>query len=121
MAWSDLQLIRDVILVLATHGWEKILEGDDSESENGSPMEVIVRLGERFQIPLESAGVDIDRLQEEFRDMIAYAAQFISISTLGYQSVWWRLFHAPSTSSWSNILQLSRLLFTLPASNGKLE
>ena len=43
LAWSDLQLIRDVILVLATHGWEKVLEGDDSELKNGSPMEVIVR------------------------------------------------------------------------------
>ena len=38
---------------------ELSLEGDDSESGNGSSMEVIVRLGERFQIPLESAGVDV--------------------------------------------------------------
>ena len=58
LAWSDLQFIHDVILVLATYGWE-ILEGNDSESENGSSMEVIVKLGERFQIPLESARVDI--------------------------------------------------------------
>ncbi len=40
---------------------------------------------------------------------------------MGYQAVWWRLFHAPNSSNWSNILTLVRLLFTLPVSNGKLE
>ena len=43
------------------------------------------------------------------------------LSTLGYQEVWWRLFHAPCASRWSNILTLAELLFSLPASNGKLE
>ena len=117
LAWSDLQFIRDVICILATHGWEKILD----EENDGSTMEIIARLGERFKVPLESAGVDLSQLQEEFHEMISYAAQFISISTMEYQSVWWRLYHAPNASSWSNILQLARLLFTLPASNGKLE
>ena len=96
-------------------------EESDPEVERVDPMEAITRLGVRFKIPLESAGVDVDRLQEEFHEMITYAAQFIRLSTMGYQSVWWRLFNAPTTSSWSNILQLARLLFTLPVSNGKLE
>ena len=47
--------------------------------------------------------------------------QFISLSTMEYQSVWWRLFHAPNSSSWSNVLTLASLLFSLPVSNGKLE
>ena len=38
-----------------------------------------------------------------------------------YQSVWWRLFHAPNSSEWTNILCLASLLFSLPVSNGKLE
>ena len=122
LAWSDLELIRDVIFVLATQGWEKVLhEENDSEVESDDPMEAITRLGVRFKSPLESAGVDIDQLREEFHEMISYAAQFISLSTIDYQSVWWRLYHAPTASSWSNILQLARLLFTLPVSNGKLE
>ncbi len=88
LAWSDLQLIRDVIFVLATQGWEKALDEDnDSEVENGDPMEAIARLGVKFKSPLESAGVDADRLREEFHEMISYAAQFISISTMDYQSV----------------------------------
>lgn len=53
--------------------------------------------------------------------MIAYAAQFMSLSTMDYRSVWWRLFHAPTCAEWSNALNLARLLFSLPVSNGKLE
>ena len=123
LAWSDMQLIRDVIFVLATQGWEKVLDvGDDSGEENSDPpMEAIVRLGVRFKHPLESNGVVIEQLKDEFHDMITYANQFISLATMDYQSVWWRLYHAPNASSWSNILQLVRLLFTLPVSNGKLE
>ena len=64
---------------------------DEENDSDGSTMEVIARLGVRFKIPLESAGVDLSQLQEEFHEMISYAAQFISISTIEYQSVWWRL------------------------------
>ena len=35
--------------------------------------------------------------------------------------MWWRLFHAPNSAEWSNVLVLAKLLFSLPASNGKLE
>ena len=67
-------------------------------------MEAIDRLGMRFNSALESAGVD--HLREEFHEMISCDAHFISISTIDHQSLWWRLFLAPSASSWSNILQL---------------
>ena len=80
-----------------------------------------MRLGKRFQIPLESEGVDIERLPEEFQEMVLHATQFISLSTMGYRGVWWRLFHTPNASEWTNCLTLARLLFTLPVSNGKLE
>ena len=125
LAWSDLQLIRDVIFVLETQGW--FVDEDDAEaagsgSEQASSREPIVRLAEgHFKVPLEGAGVDIDRLPEEFHEILLHATQFISLSTTGYQAVWWRLFHAPNASDWSNILTLVRLLFTLPVSNGKLE
>ena len=80
-----------------------------------------MRLGKRFQIPLESEGVDIERLPEEFLEMVLHATQFISLSTMGYRGVWWWLFDAPNASEWTNCLILARLLFTLLVSNGKLE
>ena len=57
----------------------------------------------------------------EFDAMILYAAQFISLSTMEYQSVWWRLFHALNSSEWSNVFRLTSLLLSLPVSNGRLE
>ena len=53
--------------------------------------------------------------------MLLYATQFISLSSTNYQTVWWKLFHSPNASDWTNALKLARLLFTLPVSNGKLE
>ena len=50
-----------------------------------------------------------------------YAVQFISLTTMDYCAVWWQIFHAPTASEWSNALTLVQLLFSLPASNGKLE
>ena len=113
-----------------TQGWQKIVDEDDasdneaagSGSEQASSREPIVRLAEdHFRVPLVGAGVDIDRLPEEFHEILLHATQFISLSTMGYQALWWRLSHAPNASDWSNILTLVRLLFTLPVSNGKLE
>ena len=112
LAWSDLRVIRDVISVLATQGWQKSLDEEDCESDNEDtekvdPLESIERLGVRFKIPLESAGVDINKLRDEFYEMMLYATQFISLATLDYRAIWWRLFHSPNSSSWHNVLTLS--------------
>ena len=53
--------------------------------------------------------------------MISYATQYISLAVLDYHSVWWRLFHAPNSAEWGNVLILAELLFSLPVSNGKVE
>ncbi len=126
LEWSSLEVTRDIVSVLATQGWEKILQEESElscESEHKNPAEMAVdRLGVRFKVPLEEAGVEIKELPKEMREIMTYASQFISLSTMSYQAVWWRLFHAPdSSSSWSNILTLAQLLFSLPISNGKLE
>ena len=85
------------------------------------PLDAIDRLVERFRFPLEGAAAEVSEIRGEFETMVEYATQFISLSTMEYQSVWWRLFHAPNSSEWSNVLCLASLLFSLPVSNGKLE
>ena len=113
LAWSDLQLIRDIIFVMETQGWQKIW---DDESEVGIGSEDIslpvTRLAEIFRVPLDAAGVKLDLLPEEFKEILLRATQFISLSTLGYQAVWWRLFHAPNCNDWPNLLLLVHMLFT---------
>ena len=74
------------------------------------------------KIPLMGAGASIQEIDGEFKQMVDYAIQYISLSTLDYRNVWWRLFHAPNSSSdWTNALKLAELLFSSPASNGKVE
>ena len=34
LVWFDLRVIRDVISVLATQGWQKSLDEEDCESDN---------------------------------------------------------------------------------------
>ena len=53
--------------------------------------------------------------------MLEYAGNFIPLSTMDYSSVWWRLFHSPSKTDCVNALTLAELLFSIPASNGKVE
>ena len=49
--------------------------------------------------------------------MVQYACQYISLLTLSYEGVWWRLY----ATEWANALALVELLFSLPVSNGTLE
>ena len=114
LSWTDLELIRDIIFVLSSHGWEKIVTEEEDLSS-------IDRLVTRFATPLQGAGATIEDVKVEFSQMIEYAVQYIAVSSLDYHSVWWRLFHAPCSEQWSNALALVELLFSLPASNGKLE
>ena len=114
MAWSDQEVIRDIISVLATQGWEKILEDE-------APLNCVDRLVERFATPLLGAQADVSQIREEFTSLMQYAVQFISLATMDYRAVWWRIFHAPTAYEWSNALILIQLLFSLPTSNGKLE
>ena len=126
LEWSDLDLIRDIIFMLSTCGWQKIMTDLASSqvidsAPVPSPLAPIDRLVKHFEVPLEGAKAQTSEICSEFENMITYANQFISLSTMNYQGVWWRLFNAPTAPEWSNALLLAELLFSLPASNGKLE
>jgi len=99
LQWSNMQLFRDVIFLLATQGWEKILKESDlvvdvSEDANGDAdvnqcsLDAVDRLVNHFKIPLESAGADITEIRQEFISMVEYSSQFMSLSTMNYKSVW---------------------------------
>ena len=50
LSWSDLDLMRAIIFVLSTHGWEKALEEEND-------MQAVDHLVQRFATPLERSGV----------------------------------------------------------------
>ena len=63
----------------------------------------------------------VDEILIEFECVLQYATKYISLSTLDYRAVWWRIFHSPDSASWVNVLNLIELLFSLPVSNGVVE
>ena len=105
-------MLRDIIFTLATEGWQKAIDEKDE-------LKAVDRVVENFIIPLQA--VVVVRIHAEFDVLIQHANQYISLSTMNCHAVWWRLFHDPAASEWSNILSLVELLFSLPASNGKVE
>ena len=119
LAWSDLEFIQDVILVLGTQGWQKIIDEEDNtdldESATGatsSCSDVITRLTTRFRIPLEAVGAEIGLVHGEFQE-ISHPFQVLIIKQCGG--------NCPDATNWTNVLLTLALLFTLPVSNGKLE
>ena len=65
--------------------------------------------------------MQLKALKGEFKEVLEYANQYISLATLEYIAVWWRVFHSPDAESWCNLTVLAQLLFALQVSNGKLE
>jgi len=112
--WTDLDLLRDIIFVLATQGWQKVVD----ESEDFGAID---RLADHFRIPLEKVNTDMDEIHAEFELVLHYATTYISLSTLDYRAVWWKVFNSPDSSAWVNVLNLIELLFSLPVSNGVVE
>ena len=123
LEWTDIEFVRDVILFLATQGWQKLADEENEAGTGSTPSytEAIVHLTSKFKVPLESACAVVANVGDELSDLLQYAIQFISLSSTSYQVVWWKLFHSPNASYWTSVLILARLLFTLLVSNGKLE
>ena len=101
---------------------EDVEQEEAPNSAHDTPLDAIDRLVEHFKFPLdiEGASVNVSEIHGEFEAVTSYACQFISLSTTDYRVVWWRLFHAPNHSDWSNLLSLISL-YSLLVSNGKLE
>ena len=91
MEFSDHQVMRDIISILATQGWEK-------KAEDGISLEFVDRLVAKFMISLEDAQADISKVEDEFYSLLQYIIYFVSLATLYYGAVWWRLFKVPSSS-----------------------
>ena len=95
----SLQLFQGIVLMLATQGWQKILdeqvdvidEADKTQEPTRSenPLDAIDNLVECFRVRLERAATEASEICGEFAVMFSYTSRFI----LEYQSVRWQLFH----------------------------
>ena len=79
LEWSDMGLIRDIIFMLGTQGWQKLLDEEQATElpvdEQGvsqeNPVGAIDRLVEHFKVPLEGANADLDEIHSEFEAMVS--------------------------------------------------
>ena len=105
------EVLTDVLTLLATHGW-----GRSEDLEFASVP--INNLAYHFKTPLEKSGVDVSALEEEWIDLLDYSRKYLNIAQDKSLTIWWKLFNAPSSKNWTNILNLIELLF---CSNGHVE
>ena len=75
---------------------------DENSSISTIPWMSVVRIATRFKIILENVDTDVDAILSVFEEMVDYAIQFLSLLTMDYQVVWWRLFNCPNSEEWRN-------------------
>lgn len=124
LEWSDVKLLRVLLVFLETQSWMKRCSDDDDGdsdlllSEIKSTVEYIVTL---FRVPLEARGADLATLDDEIENTVDYARQFLGLETTDYRKVWFSLHIFPDAGHWPKMLLICKLVFSVPFSNGGVE
>ena len=107
--------------LLNMEGWLRTNEEREIDLEFGD--EGLTYLYKHFSIPLMNAGVkaSVPDLLNQWHDLLQYAHEYLCVTSVPYRVCWRRIFISPRCSTWSDILILIELLFTIPISNAKLE
>jgi len=131
LEWSDVKLLRAMQAFLATQTWRPVITAateSDSESENSpedrSLTEVLAAvelIATTFEEPLAAVDVGLLLLQDEVKEVVEYARNYLSIESEEYHKVWYKLLVSPDADRWKNVLLLCELCFSLPFSNGSVE
>ena len=74
MTEQEIELLQHALKVLATQGWSR-----DDNASFGYP--ALLYLSQRFQYPLQQAGIDTAALQSEWDEMVDYAKHYLNIFT----------------------------------------
>ena len=122
LEWSDVKLLRAVLVFIETQSWIK--SAADDEYEDSSMLAIKLALEDIFRAfadPLEASNVNLSTLQDEIEDVVDYARKYLSIESTSYRKVWYLLHVCPDIKKWPGILLLCELVFSLPFSNGRVE
>ena len=128
LEWSDVPLLRAILAFLDTQTWRQV-STDTAESESDSQpdkslSEVVAAvelIATTFREPLESVGVNLLVLQDEVKEVVEYARNYLSIENERYHKVWYNLHVCQDANRWPQVLILCELCFSLPFSNGTVE
>lgn len=128
LEWSDMKLLRGLLVFLDTQSWMKRLslatesdcEGED-DFDDPSLAEVkgaIKLIFVSFKDPLDARGVSLSVLLDEIEDTIDYTRIYLALECTDNRKVWYNLHVCPDSGKWPNVLLLCELTFSLPFSNG---
>ena len=128
LEWSDIQLLRSILVFLETQSWQSRFSEDSSDddgmldlddfAEVRAAVEYIISI---FRIPLEAKGMCVASIQDEVEDVVSCARKYLPIGSENYRKIWYKLHTSPDSSRWPNILILCELLFSLPISTSRVE
>ena len=114
LKWSDIKLLRSLLVFLETQLWAKrshvTVADSDNEDEIGDD-----------DCSLEAKGVSLASLHDEIEEAVEYAQTYLDINRTDYRKVRYKLYSCPNSQNWSNILSLWELSFSLPFSNDSVE
>ena len=77
----------------------------------------IFSISEQFLISLKKAGrkVSIPDLLEEWYELVEYAEKTLSLDVVSHLVTWRRIFTAPRSKGWGDVLLMIGLLFIVTA------
>ena len=97
------------------------MTGNGDEEDMADIRAAVQRLISTFRTPLESKGVCMATIQDELEEAVEYARKCLAIGRESYRKMWYKLHTCPDSSKWSNLLQLSKLVFSLPFTTSRVE
>ena len=112
------KLMRAIMVFLDTQAW---YSHKTDESFSHQLTEAVSMLVENFRAPLEAKATDLAAIQEEAKEMLDYAHQYLRVDRDGYQHVWYRVAFGPDCTQFRNLVAIAQLLFSLPFSTAKVE
>ncbi len=92
LQWSDVTLLRSILVFLDTPGWcqHSSASDNDKEADDHTLSEVKIAVEyivSQFREPLEASGVDLTDIQDETKEIVDYARQYMSIETECYKKI----------------------------------
>ena len=88
--WSDVKMLRAILVVLDTHSWAcrtgGALEEDEIDDDTAEVKEAVEYITALFREPLEATGVSLATIQDEAEGVVHYARKYLSIGTEDYHT-----------------------------------
>ena len=120
LEWSDVELLRSILLFLDTQSWQ-LQEAESDENSDDRLSEIKGALVKITEAPLEARGINITASLDEVEDIVEYARAYLRIGCDSYKIIWYQLKSSPDSSKWPNVFLITDLLFSLPFSTAKVE